>query len=93
MAADRALWAGLYRDLEIALRPVRLDFDSSLDLTPAGRILAPIPLFQRGVFLLPLPARVRARFRRSRKRIRDDPPPELVCQTLDPWLDQVALPS
>jgi hypothetical protein len=24
--------------------------------------------------------------------IRDDPPPELICQSLDPWLDQVALP-
>ena len=23
---------------------------------------------------------------------RDDAPPELVCQSLDPWLDQVALP-
>jgi len=26
------------------------------------------------------------------RAIRDDPPPELVCQSLDPWLDQVALP-
>ena len=24
--------------------------------------------------------------------IRDDPPEEIVCQTLDPWLDQAALP-
>ncbi|MEM7074211.1 MAG: hypothetical protein AAF484_03940, partial [Pseudomonadota bacterium] len=24
--------------------------------------------------------------------VRDDPLPELVCQSLDPWLDQVALP-
>jgi hypothetical protein len=24
--------------------------------------------------------------------IRDAPPPELLCQSLDPWLDQVALP-
>ena len=24
--------------------------------------------------------------------IRDDPPPELACQTLYPWLDQIALP-
>jgi hypothetical protein len=24
--------------------------------------------------------------------VRDDPPPELVCQPVDPWLDQIALP-
>ncbi|CAN0518503.1 unnamed protein product, partial [Laminaria digitata] len=24
--------------------------------------------------------------------VRDDPPAELVCQSLDPWLDQVVLP-
>ncbi len=24
--------------------------------------------------------------------VRDDPPPELVCQPTDPWLDQIALP-
>ena len=26
------------------------------------------------------------------RKIRDDPPEAIVCQTLDPWLDQVALP-
>ncbi len=24
--------------------------------------------------------------------VRDDPPPEMVCQPIDPWLDQIALP-
>jgi hypothetical protein len=33
-----------------------------------------------------------SRFLEIARGIRDDPPPELVCQSLDPWLDQVALP-
>ncbi|KKK97542.1 hypothetical protein LCGC14_2651730, partial [marine sediment metagenome] len=32
------------------------------------------------------------RFLAHATAIRDDPPDELVCQSLDPWLDQVALP-
>ena len=32
------------------------------------------------------------RFLEYAVRIKDDPPAALVCQTLDPWLDQVALP-
>ena len=31
-------------------------------------------------------------FAAKERLIRDDPPPELICQSLDPWLDQVALP-
>ena len=26
------------------------------------------------------------------RSVRDNPPPELVCQSLNPWLDQVVLP-
>ena len=33
-----------------------------------------------------------AKFLEYATSIKNDPPPEIVCQSLDPWLDQAALP-
>jgi hypothetical protein len=59
LAADRAIRPRLHRDLEVALRPVRRGFRKLAGPVPARRVLAALPLFQRGLLLLPLPARLR----------------------------------
>ena len=48
--------------------------------------------FNAGFFFYRCPRAFGQRFLDYALTIRDDPPPELVCQSLDPWLDQVALP-
>jgi hypothetical protein len=48
--------------------------------------------FNAGWFLGDDPRAFQAAFEGAALMIRDDPPAELVCQTLDPWLDQAALP-
>ena len=48
--------------------------------------------FNAGFFFYKCPHIFGQRFLDYALTIRDDPPPELVCQELDPWLDQVALP-
>lgn len=48
--------------------------------------------FNAGWFYGPCPQRFGATFTRFATAIRDDPGPMLAAQTLDPWLDQVALP-
>lgn len=69
-----------------------LDFGSSLDTSwPAGywrRYL----YFNAGFFFFRCPRVFGRRFLETALAIRDDPPEALVCQSLDPWLDQVALP-
>lgn len=48
--------------------------------------------FNAGWFFYRCPRRFGQRFLDYATAIRDDPPGELVCQSLDPWLDQIALP-
>ncbi|SFI36037.1 hypothetical protein [Jannaschia pohangensis] len=48
--------------------------------------------FNGGWFFGDDPAAFHKAFRDAALMIRDDPPEEVVCQTLDPWLDQAALP-
>jgi len=48
--------------------------------------------FNAGWFFYRCPQQFGSRFLEYALAVRDDPPPELVCQTLDPWLDQVVLP-
>ncbi|MBE9639120.1 hypothetical protein [Salipiger mangrovisoli] len=69
-----------------------LDFDSSLDLGWPDEYWQRYLYFNAGFFFYQCPHRFGRRFRDYALTIRDDPPPELVCQSLDPWLDQVALP-
>ena len=69
-----------------------LDFDSSLDLSEPDEYWRRYLYFNAGFFYHSCPRVFAERFLHYAQTIRDDPPEELVCQSLDPWLDQVALP-
>jgi hypothetical protein len=69
-----------------------LDFQSSLDLSQPDEFWARYLYFNAGYFYYQCPHVFGHKFLEYALAIRDDPPPELVCQSLDPWLDQVALP-
>lgn len=69
-----------------------LDFASSLDLTQPDEYWERYLYFNAGYFFGNCPHAFGARFLEYALRIKNDPPAALVCQTVDPWLDQVALP-
>ncbi|SFP51501.1 hypothetical protein [Tranquillimonas alkanivorans] len=69
-----------------------LDFESSLDLSQPEEFWKRYLYFNAGWFFHRCPREFGRLFLDYALSIRDDPPPELVCQRLDPWLDQVALP-
>lgn len=69
-----------------------LDFASSLDTSQPDEHWERYLYFNAGWFYFRCPREFGARFRDYAVTIRDDPPPELVCQPLFPWLDQIALP-
>lgn len=80
-----AIWASLYDRFG-------LDFASSLDLDQPDEYWKRYLYFNAGWFFHASPQAFGARFAEYAQAIRDDAPPELVCQPLNPWLDQVALP-
>lgn len=80
-----ATWRSLYDKFG-------LDFSSSLDLTWPDEYWQRYLYFNAGFFFYRCPHEFGQRFRDYAVAIRDNAPPELVCQELDPWLDQVALP-
>jgi len=69
-----------------------LDFESSLDRRFPEDYWQRYLYFNAGWFCGPDPAAFHRAFLDMALSIRDDPPPELALQSLDPWLDQVALP-
>jgi hypothetical protein len=69
-----------------------LDFAASLDLAQPDEHWERYLYFNAGWFFHRSPQAFGQRFLDYALAIRDDAPEELVCQTLDPWLDQVALP-
>ncbi|MEX0339916.1 MAG: hypothetical protein AB3N11_12855 [Arenibacterium sp.] len=69
-----------------------LDFESSLDLNQPEEYWARFLYFNAGFFFYKCPRLFGQRFLDYALSIRNDPPPELIAQSLDPWLDQVALP-
>ncbi len=69
-----------------------LDFDSSLDLAQPDEYWERYLYFNAGWFFHQSPRQFGQLFRDYAVAIRDDPPKELVCQPLYPWLDQIALP-
>ena len=69
-----------------------LDFESSLDLSQPDEYWRRYLYFNAGWFFGRCPVEFGKRFTDYAVAIRDDAPAELVCQPLDPWLDQVALP-
>lgn len=80
-----AIWRSLYEKFG-------LDFDSSLDLTQPDEFWERYLYFNAGYFFYRCPREFGQRFIDYMTAIRDDPPPELICQPMDPWLDQIALP-
>lgn len=80
-----AIWRSLYDRFGI-------DFESSLDHAHPAEYWRHYLYFNAGWFFGPCPRAFGARFLDIARSIRDDPPVELVCQSFDPWLDQIALP-
>ncbi|PWE28884.1 hypothetical protein DDZ14_18225 [Maritimibacter sp. 55A14] len=80
-----ATWKSLYRKF-------RLKFETSLDPTQPDEHWERYLYFNAGWFFHSDPQKFHRYFLKYSREIRDAPPPELVCQSLDPWLDQIALP-
>jgi hypothetical protein len=80
-----AIWKSLYDRFGI-------DFEGSLDPSQPDEFWRRYLYFNAGFFYHRCPRTFGSRFLEISRGIRDDPPPELVCQSLDPWLDQIALP-
>jgi hypothetical protein len=69
-----------------------LDFASSLDLSQPDEFWKRYLYFNAGYFYGACPRAFGTRFLRYAQSVRDDPPTELIGQSLDPWLDQIVLP-
>lgn len=69
-----------------------LDFESSLDLSQPDEFWLRYLYFNAGFFFYKCPHMFGERFLEYALHVRDTPPPELICQELNPWLDQVVLP-
>ena len=80
-----AIWKSLYDKFG-------LDFESSLDPGEPDEYWRRYLYFNAGYFFGACPHAFGQRFLDYALAIRDDPPRELVCQSFDPWLDQIALP-
>lgn len=80
-----AIWKSLYDRFG-------LDFASSLDLAQPDNYWQRYLYFNAGWFFAQSPHRFGATFLRYATAIASNPGPELACQSLDPWLDQIALP-
>ncbi|PRY24971.1 hypothetical protein CLV78_102145 [Aliiruegeria haliotis] len=79
------IWSSLYDRFG-------LDFARSLDLSWPDEYWQRYLYFNAGWFFHADPHVFGARFLDYARNVRDDPPAQLVCQSLDPWLDQVVLP-
>lgn len=82
-------YAGIWRSLYDRFG---LDFAGSLDLSQPDEHWTRYLYFNAGWFLGADPGEFGRRFADWAQAIRDDPGEALACQSLDPWLDQVALP-
>lgn len=69
-----------------------LDFESSLDLTQPDEYWRRYLYFNAGYFYYSCPHVFGQRFLDMALSIWIDTPPELACQQLTPWLNQIALP-
>ncbi|WP_370284631.1 hypothetical protein [Pseudooceanicola nanhaiensis] len=80
-----AIWKSLYDRFG-------LDYESSLDRSQPDEYWQRYLYFNAGFFFYRDPQAFGERFLRYALAIRDTPPRALELQSLDPWLDQVALP-
>ncbi|CUH66867.1 hypothetical protein TG4357_02685 [Thalassovita gelatinovora] len=69
-----------------------LDFESSLDLSQPDEYWRRYLYFNAGFFYYKCPKIFGDLFAEYAMSIKTDPPEPLICQSLNPWLDQVALP-
>ena len=69
-----------------------LDYASSLDLSQPDEYWKRYLYFNAGWFFHESPRAFGERFLHYAREIRWHHPRELVCQSFDPWLDQIALP-
>ncbi|AHD01449.1 hypothetical protein [Leisingera methylohalidivorans] len=69
-----------------------LDLLSSLDLSQPEEYWKRYLYFNAGFFYGACPRAFGKRFLTYAQSVRNDPPPELTGQTLEPWLDQIVLP-
>lgn len=79
------IWKSLYDRFD-------LDFDSTLDLEQPDEYWRRYLYFNAGWFFHKCPHEFGQRFLDYALSIRNDPGDALAAQTLNPWLDQVALP-
>lgn len=79
------IWKSLYDRFE-------LEFETSLDADQPDEYWQRYLYFNAGWFFGPCPHLFADLFIEYAIAIRDTPPKALECQSLDPWLDQVALP-
>ncbi|MDC0739636.1 hypothetical protein N6L24_15205 [Cognatishimia sp. SS12] len=79
------IWQSLYDKFD-------LPFEISLDLSQPDEYWRRYLYFNAGFFYYRCPHVFGRLFLDYARSIRDDPPRTLACQSLDPWLDQVALP-
>lgn len=69
-----------------------LDYAASLDLTQPDEYWQRHLYFNAGWFFHQNPKAFGARFLDYATEIRRNPPAALICQEMDPWLDQIVLP-
>nr|WP_038143387.1 hypothetical protein [Thioclava atlantica] len=80
------IWKSLYDKFGLE------GFEDTLDLSQPDEYWRRYMYFNAGWFFGADPGEFGRRFLRYAREIRDDPPDALACQSLEPWLDQVALP-
>lgn len=85
LAGYEAIWKSLYDRFG-------LDFEQSLDLAQPAEYWKRYLYFNAGWFFGPCPRAFGRRFLDYALAIREAPGDMLAAQSLDPWLDQVALP-
>ena len=82
-------YAGIWKSL---YDKFGLDFESSLDLSEPDEYWKRYLYFNAGYFYYKCPHEFGDRFLKYAREIWNDPMPELACQELTPWLDQIVLP-
>ncbi|MCR8725366.1 hypothetical protein [Frigidibacter sp. ROC022] len=80
-----AIWRALYNRFGLEIEP-------TIDRSQPEEYWARYLYFNAGWFFGADPAAFGRRFLDWAVALRDDPPAELICQPLDPWLDQAVLP-
>jgi len=80
-----AIWRALYDKFGLDIAP-------TIDTGQPREYWRRYMYFNAGWFFYRCPRVFGQRFLDYALAVRDDPPPELVCQALTPWLDQIVLP-